>query len=100
MDFWLQKPGVLGFRISTFNYLFEDWEFDEKIVSDVEKTMEFLDELRELADGYASDGFERLFLLEMVELDGEDSWSEIYLNQTLEEAVISFRMDKLPWEDG
>ncbi len=35
----------------------------------------------------------------MVEVEGSGNiWQDIYRNQTLEEAVIPFRMDLLDWE--
>ncbi len=59
MRFWLEKEGVKGFRIGDFNYLFEDFNNPDVIVSDVNKTMAFLQDMRELARKYSQqDGLE------------------------------------------
>ena len=59
--------------------------------------MIFFEELRDVTSYYAaSDGYDRLFLLEMVD-DEYGSWQEIYRNETLNEAVIPYLMGELPW---
>jgi len=65
--------------------------------SDVEKTVNFLSELRELTLKHSSlDGLDRLFLLEMVEGDLLTDWGTLYRNETLSDATVPFSFGQLP----
>eukprot|EP00095_Tigriopus_kingsejongensis_P010326 maker-scaffold187_size272365-snap-gene-1.32 protein:Tk10326 transcript:maker-scaffold187_size272365-snap-gene-1.32-mRNA-1 annotation:"neutral and basic amino acid transport protein rbat" len=103
LAFWLEKSPVFGVRIGGFNLLFED-ESDQRteiIKSDVEATLEFLDELRGIAKNISQkDNTQRLFLLEMLQTDNLMKWQETYRNATLERGnVIPYNFGILPWRD-
>ncbi|TRY77409.1 hypothetical protein TCAL_08777 [Tigriopus californicus] len=73
----------------------------EVIKSDVEATLEFLDELRDIAEVLAdADGTKRLFLVEMLQTENLMKWQETYRNATLERGnVIPFNLGILPWKN-
>ena len=53
-------PSVYGVRIGGFNVLFEDWTNVNYVSSDLEKTLEFLEELRNITREYSEvDGLDR-----------------------------------------
>ncbi|XP_059084164.1 maltase 2-like [Tigriopus californicus] len=101
--FWLSKSPIFGVRIGAFNLLFEDDsdQTTEVIKSDVEATLEFLDELRDIAEVLAdADGTKRLFLVEMLQTENLMKWQETYRNATLERGnVIPFNLGILPWKN-
>ena len=55
MHFWLSKPAIMGFRIGAFNVLFEDFTNPNIILSNVTETVEFLEELRGVAQNFTDD---------------------------------------------
>ena len=60
LRFWLDQPAVYGVRIGGFNVLFEDWANPAFVSSDLGKTMEFLEELRNITREYTEkDGLDR-----------------------------------------
>jgi len=101
LEYWLSKTPVYGFRIGNFNLLYEDFESELIIRSDVQKTVDFLADMRELAlDHSIKDGLDRLFLLEMRESERLVDWTMLYRNETLFDATVPFTLGNLAWQDA
>ena len=98
LKFWLGKSPVFGFRLGSFNALFED-ESKDILTSDVESTLAFLDELREEVKVFEdADGIQRLFLIEMMENGQLERWQHSYANATLDPGnVLPFSFGEFPW---
>ena len=60
MDFYLSKPAVMGFHISGFDVLLEDFDKPDQLSADVEVTIEFLKEMHDWTRKYSkNDGLDR-----------------------------------------
>ena len=90
MDFYLSKPAVMGFHISGFDVLLEDFDNPDQLSADVEVSVEFLKEMHSWTRKYSEkDGLDRLFMLEMTENQYKHIFDDFH-NQTAGIAVVPF----------
>ena len=60
MEFYLNKPAVMGFHISGFDVLLEDFDNPDQLSADVEVSVEFLKEMHSWTRKYSEkDGLDR-----------------------------------------